>query len=187
MLPATQLKVGMVILHNNELYRVSELMHVTPGKGRGMMQVKLYSLKTNGYYEKRFRSDEPIDVVHVERQEMEFLYQADESYTFMNTKTYEQVDISSAVLGDAVNYLLPNTQLKVHFYEGTPVGIELPITVDLEIVETDPPLKGATASASPKSAKLETGITVKVPQFLQIGEVIRIDTRDNSFVERVKK
>ena len=93
MIPATQLKVGMVLLYENELYRVSETMHVTPGKGRGMMQVKLYSYKTAGYYEKRLRSDESMEVVHMSRQEMEFLYHSDESYTFMDIKTYDQVDI----------------------------------------------------------------------------------------------
>jgi len=187
MLPATQLKVGMAILYDNHLYRVSELMHVTPGKGRGMMQVKLYSYKNDNYYEKRFRSDETIENVHVERKEMEYLYQADDMYVFMDTTTYDQVDLSTNVLGAAMDYLLPNAQIKIQFYEGSPVGIELPITVDLKITETDPPLKGATASASPKSATLETGIVVKVPQFIQIGDEVRIDTRDNSFVERVKK
>ena len=186
-LPATQLKVGMTVLYEDRLYRVSELMHVTPGKGRGMMQVKLYSYKNNSYYEKRFRSDETIENVYVERTEMEYLYQADDAYVFMDTKTYDQAEISSEVLGNTMDYLLPNKRLKVQFYEGSPVGIELPITVNLTIVETDPPLKGATASASPKSATLETGIVVKVPQFLQVGEEITIDTRDNSFVERTKK
>jgi len=187
MLPATQLKVGMTLLYDDHLYRVAELMHVTPGKGRGKMQVKLYSLKNNSYYEKRFRSDETIETVHVEYKEMEYLYQADDAYVFMDTKTYDQVEIPSAVLGNAMDYLLPNARLKVQLYENNPVGIELPITVELKVAETDPPLKGATASASPKSAKLETGIVVKVPQFLQVGDEIRIDTRDNSFVERVKK
>ncbi len=187
MLPATQLKVGMTILYDDHLYRVAELMHVTPGKGRGKMQVKLYSLKNNSYYEKRFRSDETIETAHVEYKEMEYLYQADDAYVFMDTKTYDQVEIPSAVLGNAMDYLLPNARLKVQLYENNPVGIELPITVELKVAETDPPLKGATASASPKSAKLETGIIVKVPQFLQVGDEIRIDTRDNSFVERVKK
>lgn len=186
-LPATQLKVGMAILYDNHLYRVSELLHVTPGKGRGMMQVKLYSYKNNSYYEKRFRSDETIETALVERTEMEYLYQSDTAYVFMDTKTYDQIEISADALGNAMDYLLPNERLKVQFYQGTPLGVELPITVNLKIVETDPPLKGATASASPKSAKLETGIVVKVPQFLQVGDEITIDTRDNSFVERAKK
>ena len=187
MLPATQLKVGMIILHDKELYRVSDLLHMTPGNKRGIVQAKLYSLRNNSYYDKRFRSDITIETVHLDHKTMEYLYHTDDSYTFMDTETYEQVDIPVGILGDAINYLLPNTQLKVDFHEGTPVGIELPITVELAIVETDPPMKGATASASPKSAKLETGIVVKVPQFLQVGDKVRIDTRDNSFVERVKK
>jgi elongation factor P len=187
MLPATQLKVGMIILHDQELYRVSDLTHITPGNKRGIVQAKLYSLKNSSYYEKRFRSDLSVETVQLDRKTMEYLYHTDTSYTFMDTETYEQTDIPVGVLGDSVHYLLPNTQLKVDFYEGAPVGIELPITVELTIVETDPPMRGATASASPKTAKLETGIVVKVPQFLQVGDAVRIDTRDKSFVERVKK
>ena len=161
----------MIILYEEELYRVSELMHITPGNKRGMVQAKLYSLKSNSYYDKRFRSDLSVENVHLDRKTMEYLYHTDDSYTFMDIETYEQIDIPAGILGNAVNYLLPNTQLKVDFHEGAPVGIELPITVELTIVETDPPMKGATASASPKSAKLETGIVVKVPQFLQVGEI----------------
>jgi len=187
MLPATQIKVGMTIVHNKELFRISNLTHITPGNKRGIVQAKLYSLKSNSYFDTRFRSDENIENVYLDRSTMEYLYHSDDMYTFMDIKTYEQVDIPRAVLGDAVNYLLPNTQLKVEFYEGAPVGIELPITVELKIIETEPPLKGATASASPKGAKLETNIVVKVPQFLQVGDVVRIDTRDNSFIERAKK
>lgn len=187
MLSATQLKVGMVILHKDKLYRVAELLHMTPGNKRGMVQVKLFSLENSSYYDTRFRSGDSIENVRLDRRTMENLYHSDDLYTFMDTETYDQVDIPISVLGDAVNYLLPNTQLRVQFYEGAPVGIELPITVELQIADTEPPLKGATASASPKSARLETGIVVKVPQFLQIGDVVRIDTRDNSFVERAKK
>lgn len=187
MLPATQLKVGMIILHEKELYRVSGLTHITPGNKRGIVQTKLYSLKNSTYYDVRFRSADTVEVAPLDRRQMEYLYHADDVYTFMDTTTFEQVDIPKSVLGNAVNYLLPNIRIQVEFYEGRPVGIELPITVDLEIVDTEPPLKGATASASPKTATLETGIVVKVPQFLQIGDVVRIDTRDNSFVERAKK
>jgi elongation factor P len=187
MLPATQLKSGMIILHNEELYRVSGVTHLTPGNKRGIVQAKLYSLKSSSYYDVRFRSDDSIETVQLDRKNMEYLYHTDNLYTFMDTQTYEQVDIPTGVLGETVKYLLPNNELKVEFHDGVPVGVELPITVDLKIVETNPPLKGATASASPKTAELETGIVVKVPQFLQVGDVVRIDTRDNSFVERVKK
>jgi elongation factor P len=177
----------MIVLHNNELYKISELMHLTPGNKRGKVQAKIYSLKNNSYYDVRFRSDETVEVVQLDRTIMEYLYKTDDSYTFMDTETYEQVEIPAAVLGNAVNFLLPNIKIKLEFYGGTPVGVELPLTVELKIVETDPPLRGATASASPKSARLETGIVVKVPQFLLVGDVVRIDTRDSSFVERVKK
>ncbi len=187
MIPARQLKVGMVILHNKELFRVSSVIHMTPGNLRALVQAKLYNLKNSNYYDMRFRADESLEYVALDRKTMEYLYSTGEAYTFMDTETYEQIEIAAGVLGEAVNYLLANTQLKVEFYNGMAVGIELPITVDLKIVETDPPMRGATASGSPKSAKLETGIVVKVPQFLQIGDVVRIDTRDNSFVERAKK
>ncbi|MBI5115385.1 elongation factor P [Candidatus Poribacteria bacterium] len=187
MIPARQLKIGMVILYNKDLYRVGSVLHLTPGNLRAMVQAKLYNLKNGNYYDMRFRADESLEMVMLDRKTMEYLYNTGDAYTFMDTTTYEQIDIPVGVLGEAVNYLLPNTQLKVEFYNSMAVGIELPITVDLEIVETDPPMKGATASGSPKAAKLETGIVVKVPQFLQIGDVVRIDTRDNSFVERAKK
>ncbi len=177
----------MIILHEKQLYRVSGITHITPGNKRGIVQAKLYSLKSNSYYDVRFRSEDTIETVQLDRKVMEYIYHSDDTYTFMDTSTYEQIEIPKGVLGDAVNYLLPNTQVKVDFHDGTPVGIELPITVELAIIETQPPLKGATASASPKSATLETGIVVKVPQFLQVGDVVRIDTRDNSFVERAKK
>ncbi len=186
-LPATQLKVGMTVVYDKHLYRVSQLLHVTPGKGRGMMQVKLYSLKSNSYFEKRFRSDETIETVYVERKEMEYLYQADDMFVFMDTTTYDQAEISAGVLGNAMDYILPNSRIKVQMHGEFPVGIELPNSVDLKVTETDPPLKGATASASPKSATLETGIVVKVPQFIMVGDEIRVDTRDNSFLERTKK
>ncbi|GAB4331474.1 MAG: elongation factor P [Candidatus Abyssubacteria bacterium] len=187
MVSATQLKTGMIILHEKQLYRVSGITHITPGNKRGIVQAKLYSLKNNSYYDVRFRSEDTVETVQLDRKVMEYIYHTDDAYTFMDTATYEQIEIPKGVLGDAVNYLLPNTQVKVDFHDGAPVGIELPITVELAIVETEPPLKGATASASPKSATLETGIVVKVPQFLQVGDVVRIDTRDNSFVERAKK
>jgi elongation factor P len=177
----------MVILVDGALFRITDVTHVTPGNWRGMVQLKAYNLKNNNCLERRLRSDESVDVVQLDRNEMEFLYAVDDMYTFMDTKTYEQIDIPLELLGTAVNYLLPNTTIKVALYEGRPIGIELPITVELEIVETDPPLRGATASGSPKSAKLETGIIVKVPRFLQVGDVVRIDTRDNSFVERAAK
>ncbi|RJP17878.1 MAG: elongation factor P [Candidatus Abyssobacteria bacterium SURF_5] len=186
MIAARQLRIGLVIRYNNELYRVVSVMHRTPGNLRAFVQAKLFNLKKNDHYDIRLRAEDIVEDVMLERKTMEYIYNTDDIYTFMDTTTYEQVDIPKKVLGDAVDYILPNTQLDVEFYEGTPLGIQLPITVDLKIVDTQPPLKSATASASPKSATLETGIVVKVPQFLQVGETVRIDTRTKSFIERVK-
>ncbi|RJP71239.1 MAG: elongation factor P [Candidatus Abyssobacteria bacterium SURF_17] len=187
MIAARQMRNGMIILYNKELYRVADITHLTPGNLRALVQARLLNLKNNNSYDVRFRADESVEPVMLDRKVMEFLYDTGDIYVFMDTTTYEQTEIPVGILGEAVKYLLPNTQLKVEFYNGAPVGIELPLTVDLAIVETDPPMKGATASGSSKIAKLETGLVVKVPQFLQIGDVVRIDTRDNSFVERAKK
>ncbi len=186
MIAARQLRIGQVVLYNNELYRVVSVAHRTPGNLRAFVQAKLYNLKKGDHYDVRLRAEDTVEDVMLDRKTMEYIYCTDDLYTFMDTTTYEQVDIPKKVLGDAVNYVLPNTQLDVEFYEGVPIGVQLPITVDLKIVETQPPLKSATASASPKSATLETGIVVKVPQFLQVGEKVRIDTRTNTFIERVK-
>ena len=152
MIPATQLKVGMVILYENELYRVSELMHVTPGKGRGMMQVKLYHLKTETYYEKRFRSDKSMEVVHVNRQEMEFLYQADTAYTFMDTKTYDQVDIPAAILGDADLQAIETQaclQVRAHVYG------RLFDSLALGVLGRERPARGAAGELLDKSTRVE--------------------------------
>lgn len=185
MIPATQLRTGNIILIDGELERVTGLNHVTPGKGRGKMFVKLNNLKTGANSEKRFRSDEKVELAMVETRVMEYLYTDGSHYAFMDLESYETVELMDEMLGDDVRYLQPNMQVKVQYHEITPVGVELPMFVELEIVETEPPLKGATASGSPKSATLEGGIVVKVPQFIKRGEVVKIDTRDDSFIERV--
>ncbi|MCD6287805.1 MAG: elongation factor P [Candidatus Hydrogenedentes bacterium] len=185
MIPATQLRVGNIVLVDGELQRVTGLNHVTPGKGRGMMFVKLNNIKTGANIEKRFRSGEKVDLAMVETRQMEFLYSDGSNYSFMDLESYETVEIDSELIGDGIKYLKPNMEVKVQYHETTPIGIELPMFVELEVIETEPPLKGATASGSPKSATLDGGIVVKVPQFIKQGEVVRIDTRDNSFIERV--
>jgi elongation factor P len=185
MIPATQLRIGNIVLVDGELQRVTGLNHVTPGKGRGKMFIKLSNLKTGSNSEKRFRSGEKVELARVETRQMEYLYSDGSNYSFMDMESYETVELNEDVLGDGVKYLKPSMNVKVQYHETTPVGVELPMFIELPIVETEPPLKGATASGSPKSATLEGGIVVKVPQFIKQGEMVRIDTRDNSFVERV--
>ena len=186
MVPATQLKTGNVILIDGELFRVTGLNHVTPGKGRAMMFAKLKGIRTDASIEKRFRSNERVEIAMLETRPMEYLYDSGDSWAFMDSESYETVELAKDLVGDAAKYLTPNLNVKVQYHDGTPVGLELPLSIEMKIVETEPPLKGATASGSPKSATLESGIVVKVPQFLREGEVVRIDTRDNSFIERVK-
>ena len=186
MIQATQLKRGMCIKHDGDLYRVVEAQHKTPGNLRGMVQAKIRHLKSGSIIEHRFRSVDSVERALLDDSEMEFLYRDGDMYHFMNNESYEQIELSNEVLGEAVQYLLPNIKLKVEMYEGRPVGIELPMTVDMTVVETEPAIKGASVSNVGKPAKMETGLVVQVPPFIAEGERIRIDTATGSYVERVK-
>ncbi|HEU5335319.1 MAG TPA: elongation factor P, partial [Terriglobales bacterium] len=175
-IPATQLRPGMVIKHNNDLHAVFSVEHRTPGNLRAFIQAKLRNLRTGAMFEHRFRSADAIDKVVVDEVKMEYLYNDGDSYYFMNTENYEQTYLGRDVLGDAVDYLIPNLQIDVEFFDGKAVGVELPQTVDLTVVETEPGLKSATASSVTKPAKTETGLIVQVPPFINEGEKIRVDT-----------
>lgn len=186
MISATQLRPGNVIKHAGELFSVFSVVHRTPGNLRAFVQAKLRNLRTGAIIEHRFRSEDRVDQVLLDESEMQFLYRDGEDFHFMNTETYEQIHLTRDVLGDSANYLLPEGMIKVEFYEGKPVGIELPATVDVTVVETEPGLKSATVSNVTKSAKLETGLVVQVPAFINEGEKIRIDTTEGKYLERAK-
>ena len=183
-IPATQLRPGMIIKHNNDLHSVFSVEHRTPGNLRAFIQAKLRNLRTGAMFEHRFRSPDPIDKIVVDEVDMEYLYSDGDDYYFMNTESYEQTHLNRDTLGDAVEYLTPNLQIKVEFYDGKPVGIELPQTVELTVVETEPGLKSATASSVTKPAKLETGLVVQVPPFINEGEKIRVDTAEGAYLSR---
>jgi len=183
-IPATQMRPGMVIKHNNDLHTVFSVEHRTPGNLRAFIQAKLRNLRTGAMFEHRFRSSDPIDKITVDQVQMEYLYQDGENHVFMNTENYEQLHLGKDVLGDAVDYLTPNLQISVEFYDDKPVGVELPQTVDLKIVETEPGLKSATASSVTKPAKTETGLVVQVPPFINEGETIRVDTSEGAYLSR---
>ena len=185
-IPATQLRPGMIIKHNNDLHSVFSVEHRTPGNLRAFIQAKLRNLRTGAMFEHRFRSADAIDKVVVDETEMEYLYNDGDTYYFMNTENYEQVPLSADVLGGSVEYLTANIHVSMEFYDGKPIGIELPQTVDLEVVETEPGLRSATASSVMKPAKLETGLVVQVPPFINAGEKIRVDTAEGTYMERVK-
>lgn len=183
---ATQLRVGMVIEFQGDLWRVMSVTHITPGNWRGMVQTKLRNVTKGNQTEHRFRSEDKVERAQLDQREMQYLYSDGSNYHFMDTETYEQIALTQEDLGDALNYMLPNTMVKVELHEGKPLGVELPKVVELTVVETEPGLKGATASNSPKPAKLETGITVSVPPFISEGDVVRVDTTTGEYIERAK-
>ncbi len=186
MINATQLRPGMIIVYEGDLYRVSSVNHLTPGNKRGFMQTKMKNLKTGVGTERKFRSEDRLEQATLETRMMQYLYNEGKLHTFMDTKNYEQISLGAEEIGELLSYLLPNHVVEIEFFEGRPVGISPPSTVDLEVVETEPSLKGATASASYKPAKLETGITIQVPPFVQVGDKVRVDPLEGKYLERVK-
>ena len=183
---ATQMRRGNVIKHEGDLFSIHQVTHRTPGNLRAFVQAKMRNLRTGAMIEHRFRSEDRVDVAMVDEQVMEFLYRDGNDFHFMNTETYEQIHIDAETLGDAVGYLIPNIQLKIQMYEGRPVGIDLPITVDMLVTETEPGLKSATVSNVTKPATCETGLVVQVPAFINQGEKIRVDTAEGKYLERAK-
>jgi elongation factor P len=183
-IPATQMRPGMIIKHNNELHAVFSVEHRTPGNLRAFIQAKLRNLRTGAMFEHRFRSPDPIERVIVDEIAMEFLYSDGDDYYFMNTENYEQTHLKRDTLGDSVEYLIPNLQIRVSIFDGVPVGIELPQTVEMTVVQTEPGLKSATASSVTKPATVETGLVVQVPPFINEGEKIRVDTAEGAYLSR---
>lgn len=187
MINATQLRKGMIIIMDKQLYRVMEVSHSNPGRLKAKIQSKLRNLKDMSQMEYRFRSEDRVEPAYLESVEMEYLYSQNEDYIFMNLENFEQIKLDRETIGDGVNYLTPNIVITVERFEGRPVGVTLPNSVELDVVETEPTLKGATQSAMSKPAELETGITIQVPQFIKTGDRIRVDTRDGKYLERAKK
>jgi elongation factor P len=184
MIAATQLRPGMVVKFNNDLFSVFSMVHRTPGNLRGFVQAKMRNFKSGTMIEHRFSSEDKVERVSLEQQEMEYLYADGDSFYFMNTENFEQIDLRKDILGDATDYLIPNLKVNVEFYEGKPMSVELPAAVIMTVVETEPGLKGATASNVTKPAKMDTGLTVYVPPFVNEGEKIRVSTSDASYLER---
>jgi elongation factor P len=171
--------------NNNDLYSILKMEHRTPGNLRAFVQVKMRNLRSGAMFDNRFSSTEQVERAILDEQDMEYLYDDGEQYTFMNTETYEQVGLNRELLGDAVDYLIPNIKVKVEFYEGKPMSVELPATVEMKVIETEPGLKSATASNVNKPAKMETGLVVAVPPFVNEGDTIRVNTSEGSYQERV--
>ena len=181
---ATQMRPGMIIKHNNELHSVFSVEHRTPGNLRAFIQAKLRNLRSGAMFEHRFRSGDAIDKIMVDENKMEYLYNDGDNYFFMDIANYEQTALNRDVLGDAVDYLTPNLQVTVEFFDDKPVGVDLPQTVELTVLETEPGLKSATASSVTKPATTETGLIVQVPAFVNQGDKIRVDTAEGTYLSR---
>lgn len=186
LVPATQLRVGALILYQDAPHRILDLIHVTPGNKRGFVQTKLRNLRSGLQTEHKFSSNDKVDRVTLEQREMEYLYATGDEYCFMNAADYEQIGLSSDILGDAVRYLVPNMTITLEVYDGEPVGVGLPKTVDLTVSDTPPAMKGATVNNELKPATMETGLVVRVPGFIEVGETIRVDTQTGEYVSRAK-
>jgi elongation factor P len=176
----------MVIVFEGKPCKVIEARHHTPGNLRAMMQTKLRDLRTGSSFEHRFRSADTVERAALEQHEMEFMYADGSHYHFMNTENYEQTAFSEEDLGDAAQWLTPGLRIQAEFYEGNPIGIELPASLELTVVETEPSIRSATVSNVNKPAKLENGATVQVPPFVNEGDRIRVDPSEGRYMERVK-
>jgi len=183
----TEFRNGLKIEIDGEPYVIVEFQHVKPGKGGAFVRTKFKSLKSGNVTDKTFRAGEKVNVPDLEEKTMQYLYGADKDRVFMDTSSYEQVSLNEKQLGDSINYLKENMEIKVLYHKGMPINIEVPMFVELVIAKTDPGVRGDTASGGSKPATLETGAVVKVPLYMNEGDAIKIDTRTGTFIERVKK
>lgn len=181
---ANDLRPGMIIRHNNDLFSIHKAEHRTPGNLRAFVQARMRNLRTGSLIDHRFRSEDTVERAVIDEVEMQYLYSDGDSYYFMNTDNYEQIHLAKESVGDRSAFMIPDVILKVAFFEGRPVDVELPATVDLKVVQTEPGIKGGSATNVTKPATLETGVVVQVPPFINEGEKIRVDTAEGKYIER---
>jgi elongation factor P len=181
---ATQLRKGMIVKIDNKLFRIFDRQHVTPGNLRGFVRVKMRNIQSGSMAEEKFRSEDIVERVALEQKEMQYLYNDGDGYHFMDTVTYDQVQLSADLLGDSIGFLKPEMSVEVEFFGENPIGVELPQTVDLKVVSTMPAIKGATATNQTKPATLETGVVIQVPPFIGEGDLIRVNTETGEYQTR---
>ena len=185
-IPAPQIRRGMVIVFEGDPCRIIEFRHHTPGNLRAMVQAKLKNIRTGSSFEHRFRAADSIEKASMETHDLEFMYQGGDTYHFMNTETYDQLEMDEEMLGDNAQWMQPGMKIQAEYYDGRPVGIKLPNSLVLEIVDTAPVMKTATKTASTKPAKLENGVTVNVPEFVNTGEKVRVNPNTGEYMDRAK-
>ncbi|MER3405832.1 MAG: elongation factor P [Chloroflexota bacterium] len=185
MIGVGELRRGITIELDGQLYTVLEYEHIKMGRGSAQLRLKLRNLRTGATIERTFQASQRFNRVRLDHHNVQFLYSDDDTYHFMDTETFDQMALNREQLGDAVNYLKEGMTLQLLTYEGQPVSVELPITVDLKVEYTEPGFKGDTATGGTKPARLETGLTIQVPLFVNTGDVVRVDTRTGQYLERV--
>jgi elongation factor P len=185
-IPATQIRRGMVIVFEGDPCRITEFRHHTPGNLRAMVQAKLKNLRTGSSFEHRFRAADSIDPASMETHDLEFLYQGGDTYHFMNVENYDQLEMDDEMLGDNAQWMQPGMKIQAEYYDGRPIGIKLPNSLILEVVDTAPVMKTATKTASTKPAKLENGVTVNVPEFVGTGDKVKVNPSTGEYQERAK-
>lgn len=186
MITTNQLKIGMTLeLEDGVLFEVLDFQHVKPGKGPAFVRTKLRNLKAGSVIDRTFRAGEKVQPAHLEQHKAQYLYQEGDNYIFMDMTSYEQYPLTAEQLGDALKYLKENMEVDIRFYQGRALSIELPITVELEVTQTDPGFKGDTATGGTKPATLETGVVVQVPLFIETGDTLKVDTRTGQYLTRV--
>jgi elongation factor P len=187
MISSNDLRPGITIELGGEVWVVVHFQHVKPGKGSAFVRTKIKSVETGNVIERTFRAGERLTRAFLDHKQMQYLYSVKDEYLFMDMETYEQVSLRKDEIEDAALYLKEGMQIDVLYYKSKHIGVELPVFVELTVVETEPSFKGDTAAGSSKPAKLETGAVVQVPFFVEVGDIIKIDTRTGEYVERVSK
>lgn len=177
---------GMTLVINGDLYNIVEFLHVKPGKGGAFVRTKLKNVRTGRVIDRTFRAGESVEQARIDRRKMQYLYRSGEQFYFMDTSTYEQIPLSPDAVGDGVNFLAENAEVQVLFYQDQIIGVELPIFVELRVKQTEPGVRGDTASGGSKPATLETGAVVHVPFFINVDDMIKVDTRKGIYIERAK-
>lgn len=185
MISVNDFRTGITIKVEGELYQVVEFLHVKPGKGSAFVRSKLKNLQTGYLIEKTFRGGEKVERAHIDRRKMQFLYHQEELYVFMDSETFEQVEVGAGLVGEATRWLKDGMEVEVSFHEGRVLGVEVPPHVELTVVKTEPGFKGDTATGATKPAVLETGAEVQVPLFVEEGDVLQVDTRTGEYLRRV--
>ena len=185
MITSTQLRVGMLVLYNGKPHRVATVMHRTPGNLRGFVQAKLVNIESGSNQEVRFSTDDKMEKAVLDEHKLQFSYKSADMYHFMNTESYEMIELSGEILGDNAGYLIDGMMITAEYFQGRVVGIQPPMFVELAVKETTPNIKGAAVQNTSKPAILETGLEIKVPPYIEEGDKVRLDTRTGEFVERV--